>query len=71
MKRIIHDGVDHYHARCGECGCGFTYEREDVGHNYVTGGDYTSCPHCGHPVRHFGAPLIPHNSLFATLRAPA
>ncbi len=55
MKRILHDGADRYRARCGECGCEFTYDRSDVGHNYVTGGDHVGCPHCGRPVRHFGA----------------
>jgi hypothetical protein len=55
MKEIIAKGTDRYRASCSECGTVFTYEREDVHHNYVLGGDWVSCPHCGHSHRHFGA----------------
>jgi len=55
MKKIITKGTDTYRATCSECGTAFTYEREDVHHNYMTGGDWVSCPHCAHSHRHFGA----------------
>jgi hypothetical protein len=54
MKTIIHKGINTYHGHCTECGCEFTYERSDVGHNYVRGGDWVSCPSCGHSCYHFG-----------------
>lgn len=53
-KTIIHKGVSNYHAHCGECGCEFTYERVDVHHNYIRGGEFVACPHCGHECAHFG-----------------
>lgn len=55
MRRIISEGRTTYHGTCHECGARFTYEREDVNHNYVRGGDWVSCPSCGHACRHFGA----------------
>jgi len=55
MKRIIQEGITQYKASCSECGARFAYEREDVHHNYVHGGDYVSCPSCGHSCRHHGA----------------
>jgi hypothetical protein len=55
MKKIIRQGVQRYHANCSECGATFSYEREDVHHNYARGGDYVSCPCCGHSCSHFGA----------------
>lgn len=55
MKKIIKPGTDIYRATCTECGAVFTYEREDVHHNYVRGGEHVSCPNCGHGHRHFGA----------------
>lgn len=54
-KRVISAGDDVYRATCSECGCVFTYEREDVRHNYVSGGERVSCPHCGHDCGHYGA----------------
>lgn len=55
MKKIIQEGITQYKATCSECGARFTYEREDVHHNYIHGGDYVSCPSCGQSCRHFGA----------------
>ena len=55
MKKIITKGTDSYKASCAGCGTAFTYEREDVHHNYIRGGDWVSCPHCSHDHRHFGA----------------
>ncbi len=54
MKKIITKGTDTYHATCTECGARFSYEREDVRTNYVRGGEWVSCPHCGHDHQHFG-----------------
>lgn len=54
MKKIISGGTNHYKATCQECGAIFTYQREDVHTNYVRGGEWVSCPHCGHGHRHFG-----------------
>jgi hypothetical protein len=53
--KIIHEGATQYRTACGECAAVFTYEREDVHRNYVTGGDDVACPSCGHAVRHRGA----------------
>lgn len=53
-KKIIQGGTDTYHGHCSECGCHFTYERSDVLHNYLSGGERVSCPHCGHSLRHLG-----------------
>lgn len=55
MKKIITKGTDTYRASCSECGTTFTYERDDVHTNYVKGGEWVSCPHCGHGHRHYGA----------------
>lgn len=57
MKTIIQEGTTKYNTRCDECGCRFTYDREDVHENYVRGGDWVSCPSCGTSCRHCGAPL--------------
>jgi hypothetical protein len=54
MKKIIHGGTSTYHAHCHECGCDFTYERSDVRENYLKGGQWVSCPSCGHDLRHLG-----------------
>ncbi len=54
-KEIISGGRDKYRATCHECAAVFTYERSDVHHNYVQGGERVSCPHCGHQMHHFGA----------------
>ena len=54
--KIITAGTDTYRATCAECGCRFTYEREDVHHNYARGGDWVGCPGCHHQVMHVGAP---------------
>lgn len=53
--KIISPGIDRYHATCTDCGCKFSYERSDVHHNYVKGGERVSCPQCGHSMYHFGA----------------
>lgn len=53
-KKIIEQGSTTFHATCSECATRFSYEPEDVYHNYVLGGDRVSCPHCGHDCRHFG-----------------
>lgn len=55
MKKIIREGVTKYRASCEECAAVFTYEREDVQH--VRGGEWVSCPSCGHACRHLGAVL--------------
>jgi len=54
VKRIIREGTKIYRATCSECGAVFTYEREDVRRNYVKGGEWVSCPGCGHDHQHFG-----------------
>ena len=54
--KIVNPGCSSYCAHCHECGCDFTYQREDVHHNYVRGGDYVSCPVCGQACAHHGAP---------------
>jgi DNA-directed RNA polymerase subunit RPC12/RpoP len=55
MKKIVRGGTDTYKATCHECGAVFTYQREDVHHNYIKGGEWVHCPHCGHGIMHFGA----------------
>jgi predicted Zn finger-like uncharacterized protein len=52
MKKIITKGTDTYKATCHECGAVFTYEREDVRHDDKLGGEWVSCPHCGHSHNH-------------------
>lgn len=54
MKKIISQGTDAYKATCNECGAVFTYERGDTQQNYVRGGEWVSCPHCGYAHRHHG-----------------
>jgi hypothetical protein len=54
VRTILKLGVDKYTATCAQCGTVFTYERSDVRHNYVNGGEDVGCPHCAHPHRHFG-----------------
>ena len=51
--KIITPGTDRYRASCTECGCKFSYERSDVHHDYVHGGERVSCPHCGYGLYHF------------------
>lgn len=53
-KRILEEGSTTFHARCTECGTHFSYELEDVGHNYMLGGDWVSCPKCHRGCRHYG-----------------
>lgn len=53
-KKIIHPGVTKYRGHCGDCGCDFTYEREDVNVNFARGGENVSCPSCGHSCQHLG-----------------
>jgi hypothetical protein len=55
MKKIVKPGTDIYRCTCAECSAVFTYEREDVHHNYVKGGEFVACPNCGKDNRHFGA----------------
>ena len=57
--KIITPGTDTYRATCTECGCCFSYERSDVHHNYVKGGEWVSCPQCGHGHYHRGADDFP------------
>ena len=53
--KIIKAGADVYRATCGECGCRFTYERDDVRTNYVgVVREVVTCPHCGEQVSHHG-----------------
>jgi NAD-dependent SIR2 family protein deacetylase len=54
MKKIIKPGSTTFHCTCSECAAHFTYERSDVRQNYVRGGEWVSCPQCGHECRHFG-----------------
>ena len=54
-KKIIREGSTTFHMDCPECGTYFTYESEDVRHNYVRGGEWVTCPFCAHACRHFGA----------------
>lgn len=53
--KIIRPGTDTYRATCTECGCQFTYQREDVVHSYLYVGDRVCCPQCGNAMYHFGA----------------
>jgi transcription elongation factor Elf1 len=53
-KRIIEKGSTTFSCKCSECGTRFTYEKEDVRHNYAHGGDWVDCPLCGHSCRHVG-----------------
>lgn len=57
--KIIRQGSTTYRATCLECSTVFTYELEDVHQNYVRGGRWVSCPHCGHGVYHFGSSANP------------
>ncbi len=54
-KKIINPGTDVYRATCSECGAVFSYQRDDVQRNYVRGGEWVTCPQCGHAHMHFGA----------------
>ena len=56
MKKILKHGRNQNVAKCGMCGCQFTYENEDmypVIANEVTEGyikwvhHYVECPECG------------------------
>lgn len=58
MKTIIKPGQTKYRATCGECGAVFTYERSDVNRNYVRGGEWVSCPSCGHSHMHLGSDAV-------------
>jgi hypothetical protein len=53
--KIITPGTDVYRANCSECGACFTYDRSDVHHNYLRGGEWVSCPQCAHPHMHLGS----------------
>lgn len=53
--RILTPGCNHYNGHCAECGCEFSYQREDVHHNYRNSGEYVACPSCGASCHHFGA----------------
>lgn len=37
---------------CRKCGTSFSYELEDIKHNYVKGGEGVWCPSCGEWTRH-------------------
>jgi hypothetical protein len=54
--KIINPGTDQYRATCTECGCRFTYERDDV-HRVYRPIEHMAvdCPHCWHGCTHFGA----------------
>ncbi|MDE1834541.1 MAG: hypothetical protein KGH64_04340 [Candidatus Micrarchaeota archaeon] len=54
MRKIITKGITTYRVTCDECNAIFTYEREDIRPNYIKGGEWVSCPSCGHSVRHLG-----------------
>jgi hypothetical protein len=54
MIKIITPGTTTYRVHCGNCACEFTYERGDVHHNYVRGGEWVACPTCGRSCAHFG-----------------
>lgn len=51
---IVNRGQDKYEATCRECGCVFTYERNDV-QRYRADGPAVCCPHCDTWVSHRGA----------------
>jgi hypothetical protein len=53
--KITTPGLDTYHLTCTECACRFTYERSDVRHNFRSGAEEISCPHCGQSHRHLGS----------------
>lgn len=55
MKEILQPGTKKFRMTCSDCGAVFTYERSDVLQNYMRGGEWVSCPSCGHQCRHFGA----------------
>lgn len=46
--KIIKQGVKEFHITCPYCGCGFTYEKEDVYNSEVI------CPCCSNVLPHKG-----------------
>ena len=53
-KKIIEQGSTTFRVRCGQCNTKFAYEFVDVRPNYVYGGDWVCCPHCGARSLHVG-----------------
>lgn len=51
-KEIIKRGSTTRRTTRTECGTCFSYELSDVRKNYVRGGKWVSCPHCGADCRH-------------------
>ena len=51
MIKIIKEGTRKT-TECDHCGCVFSYDREDVEHELLAGGekDYLICPQCAHEV---------------------
>lgn len=54
MIKIIKSGKKEFHAICPNCGCEFTYEKEDFNGTDYDGVEYVKCPECGTPVSHSG-----------------
>jgi coenzyme F420-reducing hydrogenase gamma subunit len=71
--KIIQEGVTTYHATCHECGCKFSYNREDVHHNYLRGIDCIGCPSCGASCQHngFWAQHNPYRKPYSLLFSPS
>jgi len=66
-KQIIRVGNQLHNANCRRCACQFTYELEDVYRSYTLGGEWVTCPACGHAIRHFVA-VAAHASALASAR---
>lgn len=51
--KIINAAPSHYRAKCGRCGCEFTYELSDVSGRYgMRIGEHVSCPGCSDDIPH-------------------
>ena len=49
MIKIIKEGTRKI-AKCQNCGCEFSYEREDVLRDPILVGNYVKCPQCNEAV---------------------
>lgn len=52
MIKIIKSGKKEFYITCPNCGCEFTYEKEDFNGADYDGVSYIKCPECGTPVSH-------------------
>ena len=50
MIKIIKEGTRKI-AKCQNCGCEFSYEREDVLRDPVWVGNYVKCPQCNNSIK--------------------